>query len=582
METIPHAEHPRPDLQREVWCTLNGQWEFAPDPEDRGLAEEWWQRPGLPGRITVPYPIGSELSGVEAINAPHTVYWYMRRFDLPREMHDHIVYLHFGAADYHARAWLNGTLLGDHVGGYTPFSFDVSETVQPHDNRLVVRVADSRSLRQVRGKQTWRAEPFAIFYPGTSGLWQSVWLERSGPSRLTGVRLYPDLKAGCFHLRAAIERPEPAAYLDVRVTGPDGLPQPLARLDVSAGRADGVIPIRDPQAWSPEAPHLYELELVLQTAYAQELDRVRTYGGLREIAVDGGQILLNGKPLYQRLLLDQGYYLGGGYTPAGDGDWRRDVELVKAMGFNGLRMHQKLEAPRFLYWCDRLGVLVWSELPSAYWPGRESRRQVAELLPAMIERDGNHPSIITWVLFNESWGIHDLNWSAKARDEVVQLVYQAHNLDPSRLIIDNSGFDHLETDVMDIHHYLSGLDEAERIYDRLVAGELWRHALLPGLRYMLQPQRAYKPPLGPRVRYQGQPLFVSEYGGFGHYESSVPGGLLEQYQAATLAIARRPAFQGFCYTQMYDTYQERNGLLTFEREPKVPLEALRAFNESLP
>lgn len=581
MQDIPHPEHPRPDLRREPWYSLNGPWEFAADPEDLGLAQEWWHCSTLSDQIMVPYPIGSEFSGVQEIDAPRAVYWYLRHFDLPAELRDHFLYLHFGAADYHARVWLNDVLLGDHEGGYTPFEFDITEVVRPRGNRLVVRVADNRSPRQVRGKQTWRAQPFSIFYPGISGLWQTVWLEARCPSHLSNLRLYPDLQGHCFHLRAAVERPEAAAVLDVYTLSPDDTRQLPVQFRVSGGRVGGRIPISRPLAWSPESPWLYDLELVLRTASGDELDRVRTYGGLRDIAIDNGRILLNGRPLYQRLVLVQGYFPGGGYTPGSDTYWRYDAELIKAMGFNGLRMHQKLEAPRFLYWCDRLGLLVWSEMPSAYWPGRESREAIRRMLPAMIARDANHPSILTWVLFNESWGTHDLNWSAQARTEITQLVNQARNLDSSRPVIDNSGFDHIETDIMDIHHYLPDVGQAEQVYDDLLAGRRWRHSFLAGLRYLLQPQQAYKPPLGPGARYQGQPLVVSEYGGLGYYRSGEEGDLLQQYQAATLAIARRPQLQGFCYTQMYDTYQEQDGLLTFERQPKVPLEALCAFNESL-
>jgi len=581
MPATPHPEHPRPDLYREPWCSLNGVWEFAPDPRDEGLAQEWWQRSSLPEQILVPYPVGSELSGQPELDAPRAVYWYLRHFDLPPAMHDRCLRLHFGAADHQARVWLNGVLLGDHLGGYTPFSFDITEVTRRNDNRLVVRVADSRSMRQVRGKQAWQQRAGSIFYPGIAGLWQTVWLEAVGPSCLGELRLYPDLKGGCFHVRATVERPEAASYLDVYLALPDGARLPAASLRVAGGRVSGAVPVVDPRPWSPEAPHLYDLELVLRTRGGAELDRVRTYGGLREIAVDGDRILLNGHPLYQRLVLVQGYFPGGIYTPAGDEGWRRDVELVRALGFNGLRMHQKLEAPRFLYWCDRIGALVWDELPSAYWPGPSSREQVRRMLPEMIGRDANHPSVITWVLFNESWGIHDLNWSAAARTELAQLANQARNLDPSRPVIDNSGFDHVETDIVDIHHYLSSLAQAEALYDRLVAGREWRHAFLPGLRYMVQPHKCFKPPLAPGARYGGQPMVVSEYGGFGFYPSDEGGSLLDQYRAATLAIARRPQLRGFCYTQMYDVFQETNGLLTFDRQPKVPIEALRAFHEGL-
>ena len=581
MDVTPHPEHPRPDFERRPWCSLNGVWELATDARDVGLAQEWWRRSSFPERIMVPYPVGSELGGVPEIDGPRGVYWYLRRFDLPEEMRDRCLRLHFGAADYHARVWLNDVLLGDHEGGYTPFVFDVTDRVRVRDNRLVVRVADSRSNRQVRGKQTWQARPGGVFYPGISGLWQTVWLEAVGPSHLSDLRLHADLKGACFHVRASVERPEAAAFLDVYRVLPDGERRMAASLRVASGRVSGAVPIADPCPWSPAAPHLYEFDLVLRTPDGAELDRVHTYGGLRDVEVAGGQFLLNGRPLYQRLVLVQGYFPGGVYTPASDEGWRRDVELARAMGFDGVRMHQKIEAPRFLHWCDRLGLLVWAEFPSAYWPGRESRRQIRRMLPEVIGRDAGHPSIVVWVLFNESWGIQDINWSAQTRIEVMQIVRHAHHLDPSRPIIDNSGFDHLETNIVDIHQYLESLEQAEAVYDDLLAGRLWRHALLPGLRYMTQPHKAFKPPLAPHVRYQGQPLFVSEYGGFGHYRSRVPGDLLEQYQAATLAIARRPRIRGFCYTQLYDVYQERDGLLTFDRQPKVPLEALRAFNEAL-
>ena len=581
MQAIPHPEHPRPDLQRPLWHSLNGRWQFAGDIQGRGLCEEWWQRSSLPQEVLVPYPIGSERSGVEAIDAPQAVYWYLRLFDLPPEMHHRCLHLHFGAADCHARAWLNGALLGDHNGGYTPFSFDVTEMVRPQGNRLVLRVADSRSPRQARGKQAWRREPFSVFYPGISGLWQSVWLEATGPSRLLGLRLSGDPANGRVHLRAAVQRPEPAAWLDASLRDNSSYPELLTRIRVQGGRIAGAIPLPSPRTWTPETPHLYELELVLRTEEGAELDRLYTYAALREIAVRDGRVLLNGRPLYQKLALVQGYYPEGVYTPVADGDWRRDVELVKAMGFNGLRIHQKLEAPRFLSWCDRLGLLVWSELPSAYWPGSASRAQVRAMLPEMINRDANHPAIIAWVLFNESWGIHDLNWRKSTRADVVQLANQARNLDPSRLVVDNSGFDHLDTDLMDIHHYLADPQVIERVYDDLEQGRLWRYAFLPGLRYLFQPERVFKPPLGPGAHYRGQPVLVSECGGHGHYGGVDERPLLEQYRSTVERIARRDLFQGFCYTQAYDTYQERDGLLTFDRQPKMPINELRAINESL-
>ncbi len=585
---LPRPEHPRPDMLRETWQNLNGEWQFAFDPKDKGLEEDWHTRDSLPRTITVPYPVESELSGIHELDPPE-VCWYLKRFDLGHKLDwrgpgpKSRLLLRFGAVDYHATVWLNNIKLGRHTGGYTPFTFDVTDAVRPTDNILVVRVFDSLDRMQVRGKQSPSGEPHMIMYETVTGIWQTVWIEKTGDPYIKGFRFTPakGLSGGKFKLN--LSRQDPEARPQITVISPDGKEELGSRVSWRGLTAKWHNEITQP--WSPDYPALYTVKLALLDKDDQVIDRVSSYVGVRAIETRGDEIFLNGQRFYQKLLLDQGYFPGGIYTPEKDGIMREDIEMYRRMGFNGLRKHQKIEDPRFLYWCDRLGLVVWEEMPSLgfgrprgvpEWAMQSFEKEWREA----IRRDYNHPSIIAWTVFNESWGVYGMVWSNKIRDWAHEMVQLTREEAPSRLVVDNSGGYHFDTDVWDFHHYLSTAEKSRWLYqkydfdkgDRLGTG-WYLMSLIRG--------KPVLPIFAPGARYEGQPVVLSEYGGFGFYRTEGEKGLLELYRDYTLAIKDYPYIKGYCYTQPYDVQQEKNGLMTFERKPKVGPEKIRQINRMM-
>ncbi|HUT56101.1 MAG TPA: glycoside hydrolase family 2 TIM barrel-domain containing protein [bacterium] len=579
----PRPEHPRPDFQRETWQNLNGEWEFTLDPADRGLRENWAGRDALTDRIMVPYPVESELSGVHNPRPPE-VCWYLKKFDLGPALEfspgKGRLLLHFGAVDYHAMVWLNGVKLGEHVGGYSPFQFDVTELARPSGNTLVVRVFDSKDRMQVRGKQSTKDKSYGIWYTTTTGIWQTVWLERVGDPYLKSFKFTaaPDLSGGKFTLE--LSRDAPGVTPEIWVTRPEERGLAESNLLLSKN-----LVWKEPKtrAWSPDDPVLYGVSIELKDPDGNKLDIVSSYVGVRTIEARNGKIHLNGKPFYQKLLLDQGFFPGGVYTPRDDEAMRADCEIYKRMGFNGLRKHQKIEDPRFLYWCDRLGLVVWEEMPSLGFgilgrvPDQAVDRFRDEWLD-VIARDLNHPCIITWTVFNENWGIYEMLWSKASRRFGYAMVKATREADPSRLVVDNSGGWHFDTDVWDFHHYLPTVQDSVRLYER--------YQLKPGDhislgRYFLNALKGELviPNFLPGVDYQGQPVLLSEYGGFGFYRTEGDESLLEKYRSYTLAVSRFPNIVGYCYTQPYDVEQEQNGLMTFDRVPKIEPEKIKEVND---
>jgi hypothetical protein len=581
---VPRPEHPRPDFQRSAWQNLNGEWGFAFDPKDQGLTENWQTREALPDKIVVPYPVESELSGVN-VKDPVNVCWYLKRFDLDPNLEalDNRIILNFGAADYLATVWLNGQKLGEHVGGYTPFSFDVTGTVKPKDNRLAVRIWDSKDRMQARGKQTPKAESYMIMYTKVTGLWQTVWLERVGDPYVKSFRFTPatGLDGGNFRIELGGE--QKAASAELEISEFDGPVERAEKVAIKDGL--GVWIKKGAKVWSPSEPNLYRVFIILRDPRGFIIDRVESYVGVRSISVAGDRIYLNGKDFYQKLLLDQGYFPGGIYTAKDDAAFRADCETYKKMGFNGLRKHQKIEDPRFLYWCDRVGLVVWEEMPSLGFGVKtrvpeQARQRFNEEWLAAMGRDLNHPCIITWTVYNENWGVYGMYLHKDIRSWAMDLVRATREADPTRLVVDNSGGWHFNTDVFDFHHYLATVDKSRGIYRayNLSSGDYHGSGwyLMRGLA-----GEAVIPGFLPKVPYAGQPIIVSEYGGFGYYKTAGKKSLLENYRDYTLAIGEFSYLVGFCYTQPYDVEQEQNGLMTFDREPKVPVEEIKKINDAV-
>jgi beta-galactosidase/beta-glucuronidase len=568
MTTIPRPEHPNPQLMRESWLNLNGAWEFGYDPGRSGRSRGLPTADSLPLQIAVPFCPESTLSGIGNTDFMPAL-WYRREVDVPPDWQGLRVLLHVGAVDYDSEAWVNGVSVGTHRGGYVPFTSDITSALRPGRNVITICAEDdTRSPLQPSGKQSMRHEPWGCYYTRTTGIWQTVWLEAVPETYIAGLRLTPDLESGRVLVEARIAGSDLGATLAVEALA-GGAVVGRASARRSGDSAIALVDLSQVRAWSPEDPFLYGLRLTL-TGSDGLADTVSSYFGLRTVRVDGLAITLNGEPVFQRLILDQGFYPDGIYTAPTDDALRRDIELSQAMGFNGARLHQKVFEPRFLYWADRLGYLCWGEFPS--W-GLELHRPesldrfLREWLPE-IERDYSHPCIVGWCPFNET--------NNRQNPEVLRSVYRVtKQYDPTRPVIDTSGYVHVETDVYDVHDYDQNPDTFIARYQPLAEGGEAR-------RNFPRDDAPYRP---------GQPYFVSEYGGIWWnpgQQDAVSWGygdrprseeeFLTRYRRLTEYLLRHPKMCAFCYTQLTDVEQEVNGLHTYDRRPKFDPAVIRAIN----
>lgn len=578
MQTQPRSEYPRPQFVRERWLNLNGEWDFEFDDGNVGERDRW-QEGGRPfsRKINVPYCYQSELSGIGDTEF-HDIVWYRRTFDLPADYNDHRILLHFGAVDYDARVWVNGKLVAIHEGGHTPFRADITDALMDGDNVLVVKAVDySQDVTLPRGKQFWEEKSKGIFYTRTTGIWQTVWLEPVAKTHVSRVRITPDIDRNQVKLQAFVEGWE--AGLDVTLRATVTFEGRLVSEDVftiTRGTETRTIGIHDfndhglGRWWSPEKPNLYDLSVRLFVD-GQETDQANSYFGMRKISVEDGVVLLNNRPYEMRMVLDQGYFPTGLLTAPTDEDLKRDIELTKAMGFNGARKHQKIEDPRYLYWADRLGLLVWGEMANAYhfsesYVGRVTR----EWLEA-IERDYNHPCIVAWVPINESWGVTNILVDDQQQQHALAMYHMTKSLDATRLVISNDGWELVKTDLVTIHDYEWRKDVLADRYSTVDKALSAR----PGNRWILVPG----------YPYEGQPLLLTEFGGisfqkgswegWGYSGASDEADFEERLRNVIEPVSRTPLLQGFCYTQLTDVEQEINGLLTYDRQLKIPLETIR-------
>ena len=576
-------EYPRPQLRRAEWWNLNGRWDFQIDVEAR------WQRPESvewDGQIEVPFAPETSASGVAETGFYRAV-WYRREFSAPELKDGQRLILHFGAVDYRATVWVNNQLACVHIGGYTPFECDITELLSRHGRQVIVVRAedDADDLTKPRGKQDWKLNPHSIWYQRTTGIWQTVWLERVPHTRIAMLRWTPNLHRWELDVAAILLGfIEPSLRLHVRLHVDD---RDLANdvYAVIAGEVHRRIALSDPGIddyrnellWYPTSPRLIEAEVELRDRDGRVIDRVESYTALRSVGVQGDRLVLNGRPYYLRMALDQGLFPHTGLSAPDDESLRRDVELAKAMGFNGVRRHQTVSDPRYLYWADRLGLMVWSEMPSAYRFTTESVNRVVSEWMQVMQRDSSHPCIIAWVPFNESWGVPDLPDSPTQRHYVQSLYHLTRTLDPTRPVIGNDGWESIATDIIGIHDYDDRADEVAKRYGADEPSRLFRRER-PGGRMLLIDGHPTT----------GQPVVLSEFGGisiakpndgssWGYSVVRSARELHERYRALLGAIHASPMLAGFCYTQFADTYQETNGLLTADRTPKFAIEDIASI-----
>lgn len=595
---------PRPQLVRSSFLEIDGVWGFAHDDSDSGMAEGWFDGRPLSSTIIVPFPPESSASGVGETDY-HPVVWYRRAIsDADLEGADHVdgqrLLLHFGAVDYRARVWLNGQLIGDHTGGHTPFVLDATDALgaraEGQDHVLVVRAEDDpRDVSQPRGKQDWNEEPHAIWYHRTTGIWQPVWLESVSSQHVSGLWWTSDLTAGTATIEIEFSR---RIETGVRVM--------IAHQDEMLGSVSTVVDDRrvvltiplagqnngqgyERLLWRPQSPTLLDAWVHLDVD-GFEQDVVASYLGLRSVGCADGAFLLNERPLVLRSVLSQGYWPESHLAAPSADALRREAEVALELGFNAVRVHQKVEDDRFLYWADRLGLLVWGEAAAAFaFDQRAVQRTMAEWTEAVI-RDRSHPSIVTWVPLNESWGVQHIAARDDQRSFAETMYHLTRTLDPTRPVISNDGWELGTSDLWTIHDYESD-------------------GAVLAARYDIAPDdlRDYIGGLGPAGRQLrlpgttdgGEPIMVTEFGGvkwaigngssqsWGYSEAGDAAdfarriaAILGAVQAGTRGVrGRADGLAGWCWTQLTDTLQERNGLLTEDREPKLPIGQLRSLIE---
>lgn len=580
--------HPCPQLTRTRWIDLSGAWDFAYDDAGQGFDEGWQERADVYTRtIQAPFPPESPASGIGDTGF-HSTIWYRRTFRISPEDRQKRLLLHCGAVDYRAHVWVNGQRVATHEGGQTPFSADITHVLRPDESQILVICAEDipQDLAQPRGKQDWLEQPHKIWYNRTTGIWQPIWLEPVASTHISQIRWTPDLDRGVLGFSVKIQRQE-QANLRLRIqfslhgaTLADDI-YAVQGTDIerhiALGRA-GMMS-REELLWSPEHPNLVDATLTLLTEN-EIVDEVQSYVGLRSVGVGSGRFLLNGFPYYLRLVLEQGYWPESHLAAPGAEALRREVELVKALGFNGVRIHQKVEDPRFLYWCDRLGLLVWGEMANAYVFSPTAVERLTREWLEVLDRDYNHPCIVTWVPLNESWGVPNLARDPAQRHYVQALYHLTKALNPSRPVIANDGWEHMVSDIYSIHDYAFNGDTLHERYGSLEAVRRTVREVQPGYHSVMLPE----------TQYTNEPIMLTEFGGisytpqpdtpwFGYGVVQDSTAFLSKYRELVDAILDSPAIAGFCYTQLTDTGQEVNGLLTANREPKLDMAAVRSITE---
>jgi beta-galactosidase/beta-glucuronidase len=567
-------------LRRSEWISLNGAWDFALDREAS------WRDPDQVdwnATIQVPFSPETPASGINDTGF-YRACWYRRTFDAPKLSSNQRLILHFGAVDHSARVWVNGELASEHEGGYTPFCADITVHLTADGPQTVVVKSydDPADLSKTRGKQDWQLNPHSIWYPRTTGIWQTVWMERVPSTYIASVRFTPAMERWeiGFHAHTGGERRD-GLRMTIKLTFRDQLIADDTYTVVSgevhrriALSDPGIDDYRNELLWTPATPHLIDVELKLWSGRGELVDEARSYTALRATGVQGDRFILNGRPYPLRMVLDQGYWPETGLTAPSDEALRRDVELAIQMGFNGVRKHQKIEDPCYLYWADVLGLLVWEEMPSAYRFTAGSVDMLTREWLQVIARDYSHPCIIAWVPFNESWGVPDLPDSPAQRHYVQALYHLTKTLDPTRPVIGNDGWESVATDIIGIHDYDHDPERIARRYGTEESLPRLFKRERPGGRLLLLDEDVHT----------GQPVMLTEFGGiafsadaettWGYTRSETQESFADQVMELISVVRTLNVLAGFCYTQFADTYQEANGLLYADRTPKIPLERI--------
>ena len=582
-------DYPRPQFVRTDWENLNETWDFGFDDENAGEKEKWYQEFKGDKKINVPFTYETKLSGIQD-ETRHDFIWYHRTINVDGvKLENNRYILHFEGSDFITKVWVNGAYAGSHRGGYARCSFDVTNLVHDGENELTVKVEDSFDTQQPRGKQRWINENFGCWYVQTTGIWKTVWSEYVPKISLASVKMTPDLQNAALKLEYEVAAAEKDLDDDLMITATVSFQGTMvAKQCVLANQKhvettinvayEGTVGLEwGVRVWTPTEPDLYDIDFAV-THKGETVDTVGSYFAMREIRIDGSNILLNGHPLYQRLILDQGYWKDSHLTPPSEEALIEDIDKIHALGYNGLRKHQKTEDERFLYWCDVKGMLVWSEMAAAYRYTDYAVEEFTKEWMEIVRQNYNHPCIITWTPMNESWGVSQIE-TRKVEQHFTEVVYYlTKSLDTMRPVIVNDGWEHTVSDIITLHDYEEVGDTLYKRYteykDQILTTEVYHSG---------------KSALANGYEYKGQPIIISEYGGiaFNNDDSGWGYGnkvntkedFIKRFDDITTAVKKIPYCCGFCYTQVSDVQQEINGLMDMERNFKVEPEIIQEINE---
>ena len=572
---LPRPEYPRPQFEREAWMNLNGTWSFDFDFGESGKDRNYQNSQDLGKQILVPYCPESKLSGVQHVDFINCM-WYQRKISIPSDWNNKKIFLNFGAVDYMAEIYIDGNVIQRHYGGSSSFSVDVTRFVKAgQEHNLVIQVKDDlRSGLQTGGKQCTGYYSGGCSYTRVTGIWQTVWMEAVAENGLKSTVVRSDIDQ-----KQLIITPEFYKESDytLEVVLKDGNKTIAKKSVLCTNNSVIVLPVKNMKLWSPESPFLYDIVYQVKDHDGNVIDEVKSYAGMRKVHIADGKFYLNNEPYFQRLVLDQGYYPDGIWTAPSDEALKNDIILGKNAGFNGARLHQKVFEERYYYWADKLGYITWGE--SASWVmdvnNELAARNYLSEWSEIVTRDRNHPSLVTWTPLNETWGSRDGVYTRFVRD--IYNITKA--IDPTRPVNDASGDDHVVTDIWSVHNYEQ---DGTKLYEQLKFEE------------GKEPYRNSRDKKYLAV-YEGQPYMVDEFGGIGwmapedRKDSWGYGGLPQteeefyaRLEGQIKALKDSEHVTGFCYTQLTDVEQEKNGIYYYDRSPKLDMNRIKAIFELIP
>ena len=576
MKTIKN--YPRPQFVRDSWLSLNGKWKFVFDDENVGEEKQFFYKFPNFNEILVPFTYETKMSGIND-ETVHENIWYSNDININVEKDKNII-LHFEGSDFVTKLWINGNYVGMNIGGYHRFSFDITKFIVDGKNNFTIKVEDSLSKVQPRGKQRYKKESFKCWYIQTTGIWKTIWIESVSKNHIVSVKNTPDYDNKNIEIELVTNisekditnfEIETEILFDNKIVNSKKqiIEDKILNYNVNIHSVENNDEIN---FWSPENPNLYDINYKLYYK-GNIIDEVSSYFGIRKISIENSKIFLNNKELYLKMILDQGYWPDSHLTPPSEEAIIKDINIVKKYGYNGIRKHQKIEDERFLYYCDINGILVWSEMANCYEFNDKSREYFMNEWIKVVKQNYNHPSIITWVPINESWGIPNVSVQKNEQNFANSLYYITKSIDKTRPVISNDGWEHTISDIITIHDYKQ---DPELLYNEYNDENL----------DVLNNRRAYNTIhklFSENYVYSGQPIIMSEYGGitlnsdkgwvYGNPVKSEKE-FLDRFEKLNDAIRKTKYICGYCYTQLTDVQQESNGLVYDDRNDKFSSETI--------